>query len=456
MRFDWNSLLSDGHEHLFRDYSTRYFPPAEDLVRYLEEFAARYRLAVEPRTRVVRLGRDRDRFEVEAGDGRRWRARRLIAATGLTHPYLPPIPGIELAETYVDVTIDPEDFTGQRVLVIGKGNSAFETADNLVPTAALIHVASPRPIQMAWKTHFVGHLRAINNNLLDTYQLKSQNAVLDCTIERIERRDGRFEVAVSYSHAGSEQEVLVYDRVIACTGFRFDASIFDPECRPELTIDDRLPAQTSEWESPNVPGLYFAGVLTQVRDYKKATSAFIHGFRYNARALWRMLECKYHDREWPNRELDATPEALLEALVGRINQTSALWQQFGFLADLVVVEGGTARYYEELPVAYVHDGVLGGADDYWLLTLEFGKITGDPFNIERKPEPGRAAESTFLHPVLRHYSGDRLLAEHHVLENLYGEWWDEALHVEPLRATLVTGMEDRDSGGERRPLAAAG
>ena len=33
----------------------------------------------------------------------------------------------------------------------------------------------------------------------------------------------------------------------------------------------------------------------QVRDFKKSTSGFIHGFRYGVRALHRMLEQKYHE-----------------------------------------------------------------------------------------------------------------------------------------------------------------
>src|SRR5262249_44928035 len=156
------------------------------------------------------------------------------------------------------------------VLIIGKGNSAFETADNLIEEAAIIHLASPQSVKMAWKTHFVGNLRAVNNNILDTYQLKSQNAVLDCRIDRIERRpDGEYKVQVTYLHAHGEQEDLYYDRVIFCTGFRFDAAIFDAGCKPMLVTNDRFPEQTSEWESTNVPGLYFAGTLTQQRDYKR-------------------------------------------------------------------------------------------------------------------------------------------------------------------------------------------
>src|SRR5262249_25889234 len=161
----------------------------------------------------------------------------------------------------------------------------------LLETAALIHVASPEPLRFAWKTHFVGHLRSINASFLDTYQLKLQNAIIDATIERVQRRpDGKFIVSVAYSHARGEREDLLYDRVICCTGFRFDHEIFDRSCRPALTIRDRFPEQTSAWESTNVNGLFFAGTLTQAVDYKRVASGFIHGFRYNSRALWWILE----------------------------------------------------------------------------------------------------------------------------------------------------------------------
>ena len=51
-------------------------------------------------------------------------------------------------------------------------------------TTTHIHVAGPGPIRMAWRTHYVGHLRAVNNNFLDTYQLKSANAILDGHVRR--------------------------------------------------------------------------------------------------------------------------------------------------------------------------------------------------------------------------------------------------------------------------------
>jgi thioredoxin reductase len=434
LRWDWNSLLCDKDELLFAKYSKEYFPPADEMVRYLTDFAEAYKLNIRYQTRAVRIGKKAD-FEVVDQNGKAYSGKRLIIAAGFTKPYLPPVPGIELAELYTEVSVDPDDFINQKVLILGKGNSGFETAENLIPTAAVIHLASPNPVSMAWKTHFVGHLRAVNNNFLDTYQLKSQNAVLDASVENIERGgDGKYVVSLRYTHANGEKEDLIYDRVIACTGFRFDPSIFDETCRPELTINDRFPNQTSSWESTNVKGLYFAGTLTQARDFKKSTSGFIHGYRYNISALHRIFEQTYHENPLPSYPVPSTARGLVDAVIKRVNESSALWQQFGFLCDLIVVPetGEGARYYEELPVDYVRDTRSGLNDPYYTVTLEFGKITSDPFNIERHPEPGQAARSTFLHPVIRRFAGGGLIAEHHILEDLYGEWVKEEAHIRPL------------------------
>ncbi|BAY44751.1 FAD-dependent pyridine nucleotide-disulfide oxidoreductase [Scytonema sp. HK-05] len=437
LRWDWNSLLSDSEEMRFKNYSREYFPHSEDLVRYLNDFADQFHLKVKYNCKVVRIAK-KDKFMVIDSNDNVYSTARLIIATGFSKPYIPPIPGIELAENYTDVSIDPEDFTNQRVLIIGKGNSGFETADNLIGTAALLHIASPTPISMAWKTKYVGNLRAVNNNFLDTYQLKSQNGVLDTTINKIERQDGKYLVSFSYTHAYEEQEDLVYDRVIVCTGFRFDNSIFDESCKPELAINNRFPAQTSEWESTNVKGLYFVGVLMHVRDYKKKQSGFIHGFRYNIQALHHILKCKYYNQELPYQLIAPTPSNLTEVILKRVNQSSGLWQQTGFLCDLIVIsnEGKQARYYQELPTDYVHDSELGEHTHYYIVTLEFGYDADkmpDPFAIERihRDNADNASHSAFIHPIIRRFCGDRLICEHHIIEDLAAEW-KEDVHIKPL------------------------
>ncbi|WP_433663163.1 NAD(P)-binding domain-containing protein [Nocardia sp. CA-128927] len=444
LRMDWNSLL---HGPLFKEYSQRFFPAADDMVRYLGDFAARQGLSIRYGTRIERISRP-DLFEAVDQHGEVLRARQLIVATGVSKPHVPDIPGIETVDLYSEMSVDPTEFTDQRVLIIGKGNSAFETADNLIEHAAVIQVAGPHSIRLAWQSHFVGHLRAVNNNFLDTYQLKSQNAILDGNIVDISRQsDSSYLVTVSFSRANED---IRYDRVIAATGFRFDASIFAPECKPELAINDRFPAQTPAWESTNVPGLYFAGTITQQRDFKKSTSGFIHGFRYGTRTLHRILEQRRHGRSWPHRDLAGTA-GVGEEILARVNRTSALWQMFGVLGDVVTLTAaGSARYWEELPVDFVLDAIaadfFGEVDTYLVITLEYGKDHDrlDPFDINARritqSDADNALDGRYLHPVLRLYRADRQIAEHHITENLENEWTNETVHRKPLFEFLETTL----------------
>jgi thioredoxin reductase len=443
LRFDWNSLLSDRDDLRFGQWTDDYFPDADVYADYLESYAERLGVDVRCGVDIVSVARDGD-FVLTAADGSVRRARRVVVATGLRRPHVPSIPGIEHGELYEDMPVDPAGFRGARVLIMGKGNSAFETANHLTPVAARIHVLSPQSVEMAWRTHYAGHLRAVNNDFLDTYQLKSQNAVLDAHVERIERVGDELAVSMRYEHAQGEVETLRYDRVLVCTGFRCDTDVFDASCTPALIPGGRLPQLTSEWESTSVPDLFFAGVLMASRDFKRSNSAFIHGFRYNVRALSRMLGVRYHGDGWPSDPVPSDPAALTERLLERLNSSSALWQQFGFLCDVVTLDEGQTRLYPELPVDHVLEADFPPGERRLVVNLEFGPHQENPFHIVRTPDPAHASQSTFLHPVLRIYDGTTLVSEHHVLENLLGEWRDADQHAEPLRAWLET---------VRKPLA---
>jgi thioredoxin reductase len=440
LRLDWNSLLTDDPAKLFTRYTERYFPHADTIVEYLADFAEGLNIAYDRRvTRVSRTGDGVFTAETDQGS---YQGRRLIVATGVSELYVPEIPGIELAERYDTVSVEPRDFLDQRVLIIGKGNSGFETADALMETTTLIHVAGPSSVRMAWRTHYVGHLRAVNNNFLDTYQLKSANAVLDGHVRRIERDGDELVVTFGFTRSGEVLKELRYDRVIACTGFRFDPSIFDDSARPRLTINDRFPEQTPEWESVNVPGLYFAGTLSQQRDFKKSTSGFIHGFRYAVRALHKILNRKYASSPWPSATHASMPEAVADAVIARVNRSSALWQQFGFLADVVTVAGAEARYHEEVPVAYFTETGLMTADHAYdhafVVTLEYGPDHDqvDPFDVTvnriAQDDPGQAHDAAYLHPVVRYHREGTVVATHHLAENLENRWNRPDVHVKPL------------------------
>jgi thioredoxin reductase len=434
LRWDWNSLLGVGPR--FTTLTTRYFPPADAMVEYLRDFSARHKLRVQYETDVLKVAPG-DQFIVETTRGSWW-AERVIVATGLTTDNVPAIQGIEHAESYREMSTNPSDFRGQRVLIIGKGNSAFETADNLVESAALLHLVSPRPVRMAWKTHFVGDLRAVNNDVLDIYALKLQATVLDAKIEKIRRSGDTLDVRLRYTHAQGQRFELTVDRVLGCTGFRFDGSILT-DCAPELVHGGSLPALTSSWESRNVPGLFCVGTLMQVRDHQPGFSGVIHGFRHNIQTFVHLLRERYHDVPRPWRPVDLTVGALLESLAQRFNGASALFNQPAFLADVVRIGDGHAAYFESLPIDLVCEELAADAvETAVVLTLDYGRrVHADPFDIERFPDDG--SKTHLIHPVVRIFRRGVVAAEHHVVEALDNEW-SEPRHLDPLRRFLETEL----------------
>jgi len=320
--------------------------------------------------------------------------------------------------------IDPESYANQRVLILGKGNSAFETANHLSSVARAIHLVSPNPLKLAWNTHFFGHLRAVNNDFLDTYILKGQNSVLNANVLSIRKVAGEYRVQVSFTRAGGQLAEFAYDRVLCCTGFRFDSSAFAPECTPELTPSGRLPAMTSAWESTNLPGLFYAGTITQSRDYQKTMSSVLHGFRSNVQALFDILEEKYYHAPIPSTTLPLTASAIADRIIGRVSRNPGMMHQPGFLGDFISIDprDEVARYHN-------HITSVDYALEHWVseelsivVTMEYGHFDGDIFGKEREPDPKKAYDDAYLHPRIRCFEHGRLVAEHHMSESLENDW----------------------------------
>ncbi|MFE1734902.1 ArsO family NAD(P)H-dependent flavin-containing monooxygenase [Streptomyces bacillaris] len=110
------------------------YPDARHVVDYLTDYEKRYDLPVQHGTRVDAVRRDAGRLLIEADTGT-WRARAVISATGSwSRPFLPAVPGREVFTGRQLHTVNyrsPADFTGQRVIVVGGGNSGAQVAADL-------------------------------------------------------------------------------------------------------------------------------------------------------------------------------------------------------------------------------------------------------------------------------------------------------------------------------------
>lgn len=107
----------------------------ESLLRIWESVVTRAGLDVHTGQRVERIERDEALFIVHATSGASYHARRVVLAMGRRgSPRQLGVPGEELEKVVYDI-VDMEDFGGRRVLVVGGGDSAVESAIGLARQA---------------------------------------------------------------------------------------------------------------------------------------------------------------------------------------------------------------------------------------------------------------------------------------------------------------------------------
>lgn len=130
--------------------SPQHYPTRDEVVEYVRYYARHFALPLVTDARVVRVERTARDFRVITSSGTIYRARSIIAATGAFHrPYTPQLPGQDgftgrllHAATYRN----PTAFEGQRVLVVGAGNSAIQIAVELAKVAR-VTLATREPIR---------------------------------------------------------------------------------------------------------------------------------------------------------------------------------------------------------------------------------------------------------------------------------------------------------------------
>ncbi len=452
LRHDWNSLLND-EGLLFKDWSRKYFPSADDFISYAETFAKPFEDHIICNADVQKIEKAGDGFVISCADGSTHHAANVIVATGVSQAWDPGIKGFELAANYTDFDPTPEIYENKRVLILGKGNSAFETADSLVEHAVSIHVMSPNPIKFAWQTHFVGNLRAVNNNFLDTYQLKSQNAVIDAKATEITKENGVYTVRAEMTAAEGHEIVLTYDHVIACTGFQFDNSIFAADIQPALRHFDKFPVMTGEWESENVEGLFFAGTIMQSCDYKKTMSGFIHGFRHNVKSLAELIRARVHGTAYPTVTTPLSAPELGDAIIDRISTASGIFLQPGFMADLILLDGPQAgTTYQDIPVSWMNNAPFT-TGSFLQVTLEYGDFGSDSLHVKRQNNVFGKEPDAFIHPVIRLVTDGKIVDQMHMADHLDADW-----HPRDARGGdqgTVLQMTFADAGGTVDPADVA-
>jgi len=437
LRHDWNSLLSDKN-HLFTDYSNDYYPDHEDIVKYMNDFAAKNALNIIYNADVQRVKKHPENgtyllgVEIKQADKPEpkrsvYTCTKLIVATGLSLPVRPESI-INNAKTpikhYADFEKDffkkqenLDTYKNKSLLIIGNGNAAYELGNLLNPYCSTIAIAGRRPKPWAMSTHYTGDLRAVYLPLYDTFLLKSLNG-FDYGTEQFvvnqETPTSKYEILYycrdencAVRHKYLDNTIDGFDHVIVSTGWKFDGGIFDFDI--DLTQPGtKYPAITSRYESTNNTNLYFIGSLMHSMDYKKSSGGFIHGFRYLIEYFVNLNYTGAYNVSKFSTEGKDPLQPLVNHVIDKINNTSALYQMYGQICDLFYEDQqtNTIVYYNNVHMnKYLFDmDPLPPNTHVFMLSLEYGnkKHITDIYELGvRVSGLGNENDATLLHPVLR-------------------------------------------------------
>jgi len=257
----------------------------------------------------------------------------------------------------------------------------------------------------------------------------------------------------------------VVDAVVNATGFAWT-----PALVPALAAaaggagsSRRLPAMTPAFESRTVPGLYFCGCLTGALH---PAAASVHGWRYFAQCLARLLEWRHHGEAWPLRarhavrgDRAASAAQLAAVVLERASENAALWHLHGCLCEVFVIDGGEVRHYDTIPAACLAAGAkahpFSSAAEYFTVSLEYpaqlpaaaagtrGDCGGDGSGSDcggggdGTCRPAADARDDGLCPVVRAFRNGAQVAELRLPATPQWSWTDERLHRTPVTAFLA-------------------
>lgn len=279
------------------------YVPKDDFADYLSAYASELNADIHYNTPVTRIAKSHEapyRYEIETASGELWRAKHCVVATGINRqPFMPDWAGTEHFQGRLMHACEHKTgkaFAGQRVLVVGIGNSGAEiAADCAEQGAAVVHNSIRSfpmivkrdpfgipvhvwgvmlfPFPTGFKDWVVNSLAKVEIGDLSRYgiqqpdwhvfsdkripmidvgyvdQLKAEKIVVKPDIARF----------TSDGVAFSDGEEVVYDVVIAATGYRTG---LENIMAIEGVIDDDGTVTEPNGAPTSHAGLWFVGLVS--------------------------------------------------------------------------------------------------------------------------------------------------------------------------------------------------
>lgn len=279
------------------------YPSRDEVIRYLQQYAIRFQLPIMTDQRVKSVEKEGDAFMIRTTAGKSHKAFTIVNATGSFHrPYTPVIEGQESYNGRILHSSGyrrPDSFAGQRVVVVGRGNSAVQIAVELSEVSRT-SLAVLRPVQFVrqkfWGLDMHVWIRFIGLDTFPFWRIGKKPPIPSSVIDL-----GRYRERIS---AGQPDQRLMFksfyeDGVVWSDGTKepVDNVIFATGYRPHLehlksvgALDsDERPAHVAG-VSTAVPGLYYVGLEGQ----RSFASATLRGVGPDAEYVVRKLKRFLH------------------------------------------------------------------------------------------------------------------------------------------------------------------
>ncbi|OEJ95568.1 flavin-containing monooxygenase [Streptomyces thermolilacinus] len=273
------------------------YPHRDEIVEYLTAYAARLDAEIRTGRRVTGVREEAGGYVLHTAGGERLAARAVVAASGtFGRPHRPDLPGFTGTVLHAAEYREPAPFAGQRVLVVGSGNSAVQIAVELA-RGGRVTLASRRPVRFAPQRpfgrdlHFWLTLTGLDNAPLGRFlRTPPPQPVID---------DGRYRVALA---SGAPDRRAMFDRADGRTvtwpdGTREDVDtiVLATGYRPDLpyldglgVLDERGCPRHRDGTPPGHPRLGFVGLEWQ----RSLSSNALRGVGRDANRLARRLAAR--------------------------------------------------------------------------------------------------------------------------------------------------------------------
>ena len=231
---------------------------------YLIRFSEHFDLRIKTNCEVQNIHKENGQFAVKTNHSI-FKAKFLIVAAGFFgNPFIPDIPGLRnnpiVSHSHQFKSIDP--YRNKRVVIIGSGNSAAETAIALAGYAQ-VYLLTRSGLKFFSKTRNLCNIRGLSESLLlELIDMEIIRHIPDSKIIKVDNNTIHL-----------AQKTFETQSIICATGYNADLSALGDT---DISVDDRtkFPHISEYAESTTIDNLFFAGPLA----FTRLSSLLIHGF----------------------------------------------------------------------------------------------------------------------------------------------------------------------------------